>query len=310
VICGVDISSSRLDASIGPSGAFQSFAHSPAGLAGLLVFLKEHEVDLVAMEATGGYEQPVLAMLSGAGLPAAVLNPREVRQFAQSMGRLEKTDRIDAGMIAHFAQVRGVRPVAAAPAGQGELRALVTRLGQLTVTRVAQRHQLRQASDAVVRRMIGELLALVDRQIKQLSGAIAGLVGEDPLWSSLDGALRSIKGVADRTVALLLAELPELGQLSGKAVSKLAGLAPLASDSGVRRGQRHIRGGRAEVRQLLFIVASVVARCEPDFIEFQKRLKENGKPPKVVRIAVAHKLLLRLNARAREARALLTRQAA
>jgi transposase len=147
-----------------------------------------------------------------------------------------------------------------------------------------------------------ELLAVVNRQIGELATAIAALVAADPLWRQLDQAFRSIKGVADRTVARLMAEMPEIGTLSNKTISKLAGVAPLASDSGKHQGQRRVRGGRAAVREILFIVASVVARHEPDFAAFRQRLADAGKPPKVIRIALAHKLLVRLNAKARQVR--------
>ena len=268
----------------------------------MIVFCQEHAVSLVAMEATGGYEQPVVAALQGMGLAAAVLNPREVRQFAESMGRLEKTDQIDARMIAWFASVRKVRVARPVRAEQAELRALVTRLGQLTRESVTQRNQLRQSSMPRVQESIRELLALIARQIKQLAAEVAELLAADPVWSRLDRALREIKGIADRSVALLMAELPELGTLSAKAVSKLAGLAPMARDSGQHQGRRRVRGGRAEVRSLLYLVARGVAIYEPEFSQFQERLKKAGKPPKVVRIALAHKLLVRLNAKARDAR--------
>ncbi len=146
------------------------------------------------------------------------------------------------------------------------------------------------------------LLDVIQEQIRTLEQQIARLLEQDPLWSELNLAFRTIKGVADRTVARMMAEMPEIGSLSNKTISKLAGLAPLANDSGKHQGKRAVRGGRASVREILFIVASVVGRHEPDFIAFQKRLKEAGKPPKVVRIALAHKLLVRLNAKAREVR--------
>jgi transposase len=144
------------------------------------------------------------------------------------------------------------------------------------------------------------LLALIASQIDALATDIAALIAADPLWLELDQAFRSIKGVADRTVARIMAEMPEIGTLSNKAVSKLAGLAPLAQDSGRHQGKRTVRGGRASVREILFVVASVVGRYEQDFIAFRQRLLAAGKPPKVVRIALAHKLLVRLNAKARE----------
>jgi transposase len=302
MICGVDVSSSTLEARIGREGATGTFPNTAAGIAGLGVFCHAHEVDLVAMEATGGYERQALMQLSEQGLPVSILNPRAVRRFAESMGRLEKTDAIDAGMIAWYAEVKQSMPLRLAPHTQQHLRALVTRLRQLTAIRTAQLNQQRLITEPVVQASFDELLAVVARQIRALEQQIATLIQADPLWCVLNQAFRTIKGVADRTVARLMAEMPEIGTLSNKTVSKLAGVAPLARDSGKHQGKRAVRGGRAAVREILFIVASVVGRYEPDFIAFQQRLRVAGKPPKVIRIALAHKLLIRLNAKARQVR--------
>lgn len=302
IICGVDVSSSWLEARIGRDGAGASFPNTEEGVAALAVFCRSNAVALVAMEATGGYQQRAFAQLSAQQLPVAILNPRAVRQFARSMGRLEKTDGIDAAMIAWYAEVNKSRPLCVAPRVQQQLRALVTRLRQLTDLRTAQLNQQRLITEPVVHRSFAKLLDEVERQIRDLEQRIAKLIEKDPLWRQLDLAFRTIKGVADRTVARMVAEMPEIGTLSNKTISKLAGLAPLANDSGKHHGKRSIRGGRAAVRDILFIVGSVVARHEPDFIAFQQRLRAAGKPAKVVRIAVAHKLLVRLNAKARQVR--------
>ena len=298
----MDVASTSLEARVGRQGAAGSFANNPEGIAALAVFCQQHGVELVAMEATGGYEQQAFAQLSGQGLPVAILNPRAVRQFAQSMGMLEKTDAIDAGMIAWYAEVKRPKPVCLAPESQQHLRALVTRLRQLTEMRAVELNQQRLVTDRAVQAGFRKMLAFLAGQIEQLETAIAALIGQDPLWRELDRAFRTIKGVADRTVARLMAEMPEIGTLPNKTVSKLAGVAPLANDSGKHQGKRVVRGGRASVREILFIVASVVGRHEPDFMAFQMRLRAAGKPPKVVRIALAHKLLVRLNAKAREVR--------
>lgn len=298
----MDIASKSLEARIGQQDAAGSFANDAEGIAALAAFCRTHQVELVAMEATGGYEQQAFAQLSGQGLAVAILNPRAVRQFAQSMGSLEKTDRIDAGMIAWYAEVKKSQPVCMAPENQQHLRALVTRLRQLTEMRASQLNQQRLVTDRKVQASFKKLLALLARQIGELEQSIAGLLEKDPLWRELDQAFRTIKGVADRTVARIMSEMPEIGTLSNKTISKLAGVAPLANDSGKHQGKRAVRGGRAAVREILFIVASVVGRHEPDFIAFRERLRAAGKPPKVVRIALAHKLLVRLNAKAREVR--------
>jgi transposase len=241
ILCGVDVSSTSLDAAIGRTGTPQRFAntprrHRPAGR-----FCHAHQVDLVALEATGGYERQAFALLTEQhGLPVAILNPRAVRQFAQSMGRLEKTDALDAAMIAWFAEVHHAQPSTLAQPGQQHLRALVTRLRQLTDLRTAQKNQQRLITDPLVQASFTELLALLNRQIKALAASIAERIAADPLWRQLDQAFRTIQGVADRH--------------------------------------------------------------EPDFIAFRERLASAGKPPKVVRIALAHKLLVRLHAKARQIR--------
>lgn len=302
MICGVDVSSSTLEARIGREGATGTFPNTLEGIAALGSFCHAHKVELVAMEATGGYERQAFTQLSEQRVPVAILNPRAVRRFAQSMGRLEKTDAIDAGMIAWYAEVRQSTPLCLAPRTQQHLRALVTRLRQLTEIRTAQLNQQRLITEPQVQASFDELLSVVARQVRALEQQIAALIEADPLWRELNQAFRTIKGVADRTVARIMAEMPEIGTLSNKTISKLAGLAPLANDSGKHQGKRAVRGGRATVRDILFLVGSVVARYEPDFVAFQQRLRAAGKPPKVVRIAVAHKLLVRLNAKAREVR--------
>jgi transposase len=302
ILCGVDVCSVSLDAAIRPGGAAGSFPNNPDGIDALAAFCRHHRVSLVAMEATGGYERQAFALLSQQGIGVAILNPRAVRQFASGMGRLEKTDRIDAGIIAWFAEVKRSRPSLLASVSQLRGRALVTRLRQLTALRTAQLNQQRLITDTHLQATFDELLNLLKRQIDGLAEQIAALIDQDPLWRELDACFRSIRGVADRTVARLYAELPEIGTLSSKTVSKLAGLAPLANDSGKHHGKRCVRGGRAPVRDILFVVASVAGRYEPDFIAFQQRLRDAGKPPKVVRIALAHKLLVRLNAKARDVR--------
>ena len=300
IICGVDVSSTHLDACIGRSGAFRRFANTPEGVEALASFALEHEVTLVAMEATGGYEKKPFALLWAQGLPCAILNPRMVRRFAEAMGVLEKTDRIDAGVIAWCAEAKRVGPTEPASPAQQRLRALVVRLRQLTAVRTAQTNQQRLVDDPRVLSSFEEILALVARQIRALEAEIAGLIAADPLWRALDQAFRQIKGVADRTVAALMAELPEIGLIPNKAISKLVGSAPLANDSGKSIGRRAARGGRATVRALLFVVAEIVRRHDPDFADFHRRLQ--GKPKKVVRVALAHKLLVRLNAKARDTR--------
>jgi transposase len=298
----VDVSSEYLDARVGRDGAFTRAENNPAGITELADFCRTHGVDLVVMEATGGYEQLPFALLWGEGIGCAIVNPRAVRRFAEAMGFLEKTDRIDAGIIAWYADVKRICPQQPASATQQHLRALVTRLRQITEAIVVQKNQRRLVDDAGVRASIDEIVAVLLRQAKAFETKIAELIQADPLWKAFDEAFRSIKGVADRTVARIMAELPEIGTLSNKAVTKLVGLAPIAKDSGKIKGKRSIRGGRSTVRSILFVVAEIVRRFDEDFAAFHKRLLEAGKPKKLIRVALAHKLLVRLNAKAREIR--------
>ena len=304
ILCGVDVSSTALDAVIrGAAAPARRFDNSEAGVADLVAFCRQHHVDLVVMEATGGYERLPLGLLWAAGMPSAVVNPRQVRRFAEAMGLLEKTDRLDAGVIAWYAETRRLKPQPPAPAAQQKLAALVTRLRQLTETRVAETNQRRLVTDPDVLKSSDEIIALLSRHIREIETHITALITDDPLWAQLDAAFRTIKGVAGRTTARLMAELPEIGTLSAKAAAKLTGLAPLANDSGKSAGRRPIRGGRTGVRSILFVIAEIVRRYDPDFKAFHARLTAAGKPKKVIRIAVAHKILTRLNAKARDVRA-------
>jgi transposase len=298
----VDVASQKLDARIGRQGPMLQVDRTAEGVQQLAAFCRQHGADLVVMEATGGYEKLPFALLWAAGIPCAIVNPRAVRRFGEGMGLFEKTDRIDAGLIAWYAEVK--RIVAQPPAShtQQRLRACVDRLRQLTDLCTMQTNQRRLVQDHDVLASITEVLVLLRRQIRHFESEIAGLLGSDPLWTRLDRAFRSIKGVADRTVARVLAEVPEIGTISNKAVSKLAGLAPMARDSGKHKGHRPIRGGRASVRSILFVVAACVRRHDPDFAAFHRKLKDAGKPPKAIRTALARKLLVRLNAKARDVR--------
>jgi transposase len=298
----VDISAGRLDAAIGLEGRRLSVERNPAGIEALAAFCRSEHVDLVAMEATGGYERLPYVQLWAAGLACAIANPRQVRRFAEAMGRLEKTDAIDAGLIAGFAAAKRLRPTPPASAAQAELRALSDRLRQLSALGAAQAQQGRLIEDRALRQDCDALLALIARQSRAIEARLLALIEHDPLWRSLDQALRTIKGVAGRTVARLLAEMPEIGTLSGKAVAKLAGLAPIARQSGQSEGRRRIAGGREGVRSILVVIAVIAARHNADLKAFRDKLVQAGKPKMLARIALARKILVRLNAKARDAR--------
>lgn len=305
IICGVDISSEKLDARIGRTGPHLEVARTPEGIARLLEWSREHGAELCAMEATGGYERLVLALMWESGMPAALACPRRVRRFAQSQGVLEKTDKIDAGMIAWFAQVSGLAPLPPPSAGQQRLSALVTRLRQVTAVQTSQKNQLRGTQDPAARQSAEAMIAFVRKDIRSLEAQVAELVGSDPLWSRLDETFRTPEGVADRTVATLIAHLPEIGIVSNKAIAKLAGLAPIVSQSGRSRTGSHISGGRQTVRCILYLVGDMVRKYDDGFRDFHRRLTAAGKAKNVIRIALARKLLVQLNAKARDARKLM-----
>jgi transposase len=304
IICGVDISKASLDACIEPGAIRGSFKNDAAGIAELAAFCRQHRVQLVAMEATGGYERRAFLLLWEQGLPCAITNARQVRQYAESMSVLEKTDTIDAHIIARFARAKDLQPTPLPSAAQLRLKALVARLRQVTDDLTVQKQRRSSLLDnSEMLASLDEVIALLKRQSRTLEGEIASMIDDDPLWAHLAQAWRSVKGVAGRTVARLMADLPEIGTYSNKAIAKLVGVAPIANDSGKRRGKRPVRGGRSSVRSILFLVAEIASRYDKSLAEFRARLVAAGKEKMVVRIALARKLLVRLNAKARDARA-------
>jgi transposase len=304
IICGVDVSKARLDVCIEPGGTHASFNNNTSGIAKLAAFCRQHAVSLVVMEASGGYERRAFLGLWQADLECALTNPRSVRRYAEAMGVLEKTDRIDASVIARFAFARNLAPTPLPSPAQQRLKALVARLRQVTDDLTVQKQRRASLLDnPEMLASIDEVIALLKRQSRSLEGEIASMIDDDPLWALLAQSWRAVKGVAGRTVAWLHAELPEIGTYSNKSIAKLVGLAPLADDSGRHKGKRHIRGGRGGVRSILFLVAATAARYDKSLADFRARLVAAGKEKMVIRIALARKLLVRLNAKARDARA-------
>jgi transposase len=304
IICGVDVSKARLDACIEPGSIRGSFDNDAAGIVKLAAFCRQHQAELVAMEASGGYERKAFLLLWQQGLPCAIANARNVRLYAESMGMLEKTDTIDTAMIARFARDKNLQPTPLPSQAQQRIKALVARLRQVTDDLTVQKQRRSSLLDnAEMLASLDEVIALLKRQSRTLEGEIASMIDDDPLWAKLAETFRSVKGVAGRTVARLMADLPEIGTYSNKAIAKLVGVAPIANDSGKRKGKRPVRGGRASVRSILFLVARTAARYDKSLAEFRDRLLAAGKEKMVIRIALARKLLVRLNAKARDARA-------
>jgi len=293
---GIDVSKDRLDVHLRPSGEAFAVARDGKGLEDLVARLQGLSCELVVLEATGGFETTVAAALAAAGLPLAVVNPRQIRQFAGAIGRLAKTDALDAEVIARFAeQVRPpARPVPdAAVQALGEL---VTRRRQLIEMMKAESNRRLQLTQRRLIKGADRLLAVLQKELSELEQDIDDQIRGTPAWREKEDLLASVPGVGSIIARTLIAELPELGTLGPKPLAALVGLAPVNHDSGKSRGQRHIRFGRASVRSALYMAALTAKRCDPTFKAFAQRLRDKGKPKKVVVIAVARKLLTILNA--------------
>jgi len=255
---------------------------------------------LIVLEATGGYERLLVAALLAAGLPVAVVNPRQVRDFAKATGRLAKTDRIDAQVLALFAQA--IRPpVRPWPDEKAqELRELVTRRRQLIQTRTAETNRLEHAQTPRVRRSIEGTVTFLNAQLDDLDGRLQELVESSPAWQARADLLTSVPGIGDQTARMLLAQLPELGRISRQRIAALVGLAPLNRDSGPRRGKRSTWGGRPDVRATLFMATLVAVRHNPTLRGQYQRLLAAGKCKMVALVACMRKLLTILNAMVRD----------
>lgn len=305
--CGVDVSAARLDSFVMKTtgeGTFKSFENTPEGIDQLYQFALEHGAGTVVMEASGVVGRLPYDLLWQSGMPCALVNPASVRSFAKGMGYLEKTDRIDAEMITRFAGAKKLVANLPPSPAQQRLTSYYTRLRQVTQDIVVQKQRLHSAVEDFAQKGIREILKLLKQQSEKLCGEIASMIDDDPLWQALAAEFTTFKGVASRTVAVILANLPEIGTLTNRAISKMVGVAPLADDSGKRNGYRQIRGGRESVRRILFLVGDIVAKYHPDFADFKARLTAKGKAKMQIRIALAHKLLVRLNAKARDMRAI------
>lgn len=292
---GIDVSKRSWDLHVLPSGAQLSTTADAAGMKQLLQSLKATPNCLIVIEATGGLERRLAADLIDAGFQVAVVNPRQVRDFARSVGRLAKTDRLDARVLALFAEKVQPRLTEKTPEKQLELDALMTRRRQLVQLRAAEQMRREQASSKLARKSVVHLLDVLRKEISQLDQAIAQLIQSDDDWRRKIELLQSVPGVGPQTSATLMAELPELGQLNRQQIGALAGLAPFNHDSGQSYGKRSIWGGRAAVRSILYMAAVSARRCNPQLKIFADRLTKAGKPFKVVITACMRKLLIILN---------------
>jgi transposase len=292
---GIDVSQGSWDVHLLPEGRSFSIRVDDGAVGRLLARLGSPAATLVVVEATGGVERELVAALLEAGWTVAVVNPRCVRDFAKALNRLAKTDRLDAVIIAEFAQRVQPRPTQKVPKNQERLDALMTRRRQLVGLRSMERTRKLQAADRTAQQSIDKTLRFLDRQVADLDQAIAKLIDADDDWRAKRDVIQSVPGVGPTTSAALLAELPELGRLNRQEIASLAGVAPFNDDSGQFRGQRRIRGGRSALRTTLYMAAFAARRCNPKIRSFAQRLHRAGKPFKVVLTACMRKLLTILN---------------
>ncbi len=302
VVVGVDVSKDRLDVHVLPSGEAFSVSRDSEGVAALAERLSGLGAALVVMEATGGFETIVAAGLAAAGLPLAVINPRQIRAFAQALGKRAKTDPLDAEVIARFGQALQPEPRPVPDEQARNLSELVARRRQLVEMMVAERNRRRRLVQPKLIKGVDRVLAALQQELTALERDIDQTIRGSPVWLETEELLTSVPGVGDKTARTLLAEMPELGKLDRKQIAALAGLAPYNRDSGRFRGQRRIAGGRSPVRTALYMAATVAARHNPLLKAFSQRLRQAGKAPKQALIAVARRLLTILNAIVRDRR--------
>ena len=298
---GLDISKDSLD--VGTTSEpvalkVKKVPNNKTGFTQLLKALPPAEQAAVVLEATGGYERAVVCALLDAGYRVAVVNPKRVRDFAKALGLFAKTDRIDAVVIARFGQLAQPRWTEARSTEQTELAELVVRRRQLVELRTMESNRLKQTVNKVAKKSISRLLKILDSQIKSLEAEITRLIESDDDWRAKSELLQTAPGIADKTSATMLAELPELGQLNRSEIAALVGVAPFNDDSGKHHGQRRIAGGRASVRNVLYMATMSAMRASPVIKAFALRLRSNSvhpKAPKEIIVACMRKFLVILN---------------
>jgi transposase len=296
VYVGIDISKDRLDLCLMPGDRRLTFSNDTEGLSQLADRLSKEVSPLIVMEATGGYDVPIAGALLSKGLPAAIVNPRRVRDFARAMGRLAKTDSIDSHVLARFAQ-KLKPPIRALPNEKERfIRELVSRRQQLVDVRTAEKNRLHKAFLPQVKKSIQLIIDTVNEQILEIEKELDDEIKGNPVWNEKDQLIQSVPGVGPNTARILLAALPELGMLSGKQIASLVGVAPFNRDSGKTRGRRMISGGRISVRNLLYMAALVASRHNKIIREFYSRLRKSGKTGKVALVACIRKLIVILSA--------------
>ena len=297
VSIGIDVSKATLTLAVVPSGETWTSPTTPSAVDALVPRLIAQQPTVVVVEATGGYEAPLVAQCAAAGLPIAVVNPRQVRAFAQAVGRTAKTDTIDAALLALFGARVPPTPRPIADAATAALSALVARRRQLLEMLGAERQRLEQApATGPIARDLRHHIRWLERRVRDVDDEIGTAIQQSPVWRVQEDLLRSVPGIGPTVARTLLADLPELGRLDRRAIAALVGVAPFNCDSGQQRGQRHIWGGRAPVRAALYMAALVATRHNAPLGAFYRRLRAAGKPAKVALVAVMRKLLTIVNA--------------
>lgn len=294
VFVGIDVSKAQLDIALRPEGRF-AVTNDEAGIATVVERLRGVQPTVVVLEATGKLEVPLASALAAAGLPVAVVNPRQVRDFAKASGLLAKTDLLDAQILARFAEVMRPEPRPLADEQTQALAAILARRRQLIEMLTAEKNRL-GAAPKPVRKSLRAHITWLEREVAHTDTDLAQAIRESPVWREKDTLLRSAPGVGPVLATTLLAGLPELGTLDRKQIAALVGVAPLNRDSGTLRGKRTIWGGRAHVRAVLYMAAVVASRCNPVIRAFYQRLRAAGKAKKVALTACMRKLLTILNA--------------
>jgi transposase len=302
IVVGIDVSKERLDVHAHPVGESFAVSRNAEGLDALIARIGPLKAQAIAVEATGGFETVVAASLAGAGFPVIVVNPAQVRAFAQALGKRAKTDPIDAAVIARF--VAATKPeIRALPDAKTRLlAALVTRRRQIIQMMVAERQREPHLPSRHLKKSVARLLKALEKELNALDQDIEDTVRGSPAWREKENLLKTVPGVGNIVARTLLAELPELGQLDRRQIASLAGLAPWTRQSGQWRGKSFTGGGRSSVRAALFLSAMVAAKHNPLLKAFHQRLIAAGKPKMVALIAVARKLLIILNAIIRDNR--------
>jgi transposase len=295
VYVGIDVCKDWLDVYLHPVGRTMRVANSGDGLRALKRTLRPYAVTRIVMEATGKHHRLAFRTLHAAGFVTVVINPLRSRLFAEAMGALAKTDRIDARILALLGESLAPGAMTPAPAALEALQELVHARQAATAEATALANRRQTSTLAVLRAELKRRLASVERHIARLEAEIAGRIQADPALARRYAILLYIPGIGPATASALLVDLAELGRCSGRAASLLTGVAPIACDSGQRTGERHIKGGRAGVRSALYMAAIAAARCNPDLAAFYKRLRDAGKKPKIALVAVMRKLVILAN---------------